>query len=94
MNDKELKNMLDEHKVYINSFGEKRSIANLWKADLPDHTFIITAKIYLIIITNGEYPRAGCQQHTTKKWRKFTKKILQILAEKMLLIFIPGCSTF
>ncbi|MFS1539265.1 MAG: hypothetical protein ACL7BU_15580 [Candidatus Phlomobacter fragariae] len=49
MNNDELKNILDEHKAYINSFGEKRSIANL-----PDHTFIIKGEIYPIIITNGE----------------------------------------
>ncbi|MFS1538463.1 MAG: hypothetical protein ACL7BU_06905 [Candidatus Phlomobacter fragariae] len=58
MNDEELKNILDEYKVYIDSYGEKGSRANLWEAPLPNHT---------IIITNGEYLSAGCQQHTTKE---------------------------
>ncbi|MFC7507320.1 pentapeptide repeat-containing protein [Pantoea stewartii] len=41
---------------------------------LPEQTFIITGYAYHLQITNGEYVKAGCQNHTAERWRKFTKR--------------------
>ncbi|EJG4949003.1 pentapeptide repeat-containing protein, partial [Salmonella enterica subsp. enterica serovar Uganda] len=40
--------------------------ADLRDADLPDLTFVILGEKYFISITNGEYVRAGCQNHTVE----------------------------
>ncbi|MFS1539989.1 MAG: pentapeptide repeat-containing protein [Candidatus Phlomobacter fragariae] len=99
MNDEELKNILDEPKVYIDSSGEEGSRvdlqganlrgADLWEAHLPDHALIITGESYSIIITNGEYLSAGYQPHTTKEWRKFTKKDIANMNGENALNFYP-----
>ncbi|EAM5870161.1 pentapeptide repeat-containing protein [Salmonella enterica] len=48
--------------------------ADLRDADLPDLTFVILGEKYFISITNGEYVRAGCQNHTVEEWRKYSKQ--------------------
>ena len=40
--------------------------ANLRGADLPYHTFVIMGEVYYLQITNGEYVKAGCQNHTVE----------------------------
>ncbi|EEA3335280.1 hypothetical protein GI099_05455 [Salmonella enterica] len=52
--------------------------ANLYGADLPDLTFVILGEKYFISITNGEYVRAGCQNHTVEEWRKYSKQEIDI----------------
>ncbi|NIA76305.1 pentapeptide repeat-containing protein [Providencia rettgeri] len=129
MNTDELRKILDEHKVYVESFGESGSKANLRGAnlrdanlrgadligadlrgadlrgadlrgadligadligaDLPDHTYVIMGEKYPITITNGEYLRAGCQNHTIEDWRKFTKREIAEMDGKTALKFYP-----
>ncbi|EKS4785723.1 pentapeptide repeat-containing protein [Salmonella enterica] len=48
--------------------------ADLCDANLPDLTFVILGEKYFISITNGEYVRAGCQNHTVEEWRKYSKQ--------------------
>ncbi|MBG5894746.1 pentapeptide repeat-containing protein [Providencia rettgeri] len=154
MNTDELRKILDEHKVYVESFGESGSKAdlrganlrgadlrganlrgadlrganlrgadlrganlrgadlidanlrganlidanlrgadlrgaNLRGADLPDHTYVIMGEKYPITITNSEYLRAGCQNHTIEDWRKFTKRKIAEMDGKTALKFYP-----
>ena len=109
MNIYELRKILDEHKVYIESFGENGAKANLRGVDLrgvdlygvdlrgvdlrganlPDHTYVIMGEKYPITITNGEYLRAGCQNHTIEDWRKFTKREIAEMDGKTALKFYP-----
>ena len=99
MNTDELRKILDEHKVYVESFGERGSRANLRDANLrganlrganlPDHTYVIMGEKYPITITNGEYLRAGCQHHTIEDWRKFTKREIAEMDGKTALKFYP-----
>ncbi|SUI40377.1 pentapeptide repeat-containing protein [Serratia marcescens] len=63
--------------------------ANLCGADLPDHTFVIMGHDYPVTITNGEYVRAGCQNHTVEQWRKFTKREIAEMDGKKALKFYP-----
>ncbi len=63
--------------------------ADLRGADLPDHTFIVTGEKYAITITNGEYVRAGCQNHTIEKWRKFSKQEIAEMDGRKALKFYP-----
>ncbi|MDX7495489.1 pentapeptide repeat-containing protein [Providencia stuartii] len=63
--------------------------ANLIGADLPDNTYVIMGEKYPITITNGEYLRAGCQNHTIEEWRKFTKREIAEMDGKTALKFYP-----
>ncbi|MGQ6020310.1 pentapeptide repeat-containing protein [Serratia sp. IR-2025] len=63
--------------------------ADLLGADLPDHTFVIMGHDYPVTITNGEYVRAGCQNHTVEQWRKFTKREIAEMDGKKALKFYP-----
>ncbi|MEG2434440.1 MAG: pentapeptide repeat-containing protein, partial [Acinetobacter sp.] len=104
MNTADLRKILDEHSIWIESFrvnGSRADLrgadlcgadlcdanlcganlrgadlcdANLRDANLPDHTFVIMGHKYPITITNGEYVRAGCQNHTVEEWRKYSKQ--------------------
>ncbi|WP_238939073.1 DUF551 domain-containing protein [Mixta mediterraneensis] len=44
---------------------------------------------YPITITNGDYLRAGCQNHTIEDWRKFTKKEIAEMDGRKALKFYP-----
>ena len=63
--------------------------ADLRGADLPDHTFVIMGEPYFLLISNGEYVRAGCQNHTVEQWRKFTKREIAEMDGKKALKFYP-----
>ncbi|MGQ6073481.1 pentapeptide repeat-containing protein [Serratia sp. IR-2025] len=63
--------------------------ANLRGANLPDHTFVIMGEPYYLQISNGEYVRAGCQNHTVEQWRKFTKREIAEMDGKKALKFYP-----
>ncbi|MDJ0087672.1 pentapeptide repeat-containing protein [Pantoea allii] len=63
--------------------------ANLCGADLPDHTFVIMGGVYYLQITNGEYVKAGCQNHTAEQWRKFTKREIAEMDGRKALKFYP-----
>ncbi len=63
--------------------------ADLRDANLPDHTFVIMGEPYFLQISNGEYVRAGCQNHTVEQWRKFTKREIAEMDGKKALKFYP-----
>ncbi|MDJ8396926.1 pentapeptide repeat-containing protein [Salmonella enterica] len=63
--------------------------ANLLDADLPDLTFVILGEKYFISITNGEYVRAGCQNHTVEEWRKYSKHEIAEMDGRKALKFYP-----
>ncbi|EJD1446565.1 pentapeptide repeat-containing protein [Salmonella enterica] len=63
--------------------------ANLYGADLPDLTFVILGEKYFISITNGEYVRAGCQNHTVEEWRKYSKQEITEMDGRKALKFYP-----
>ncbi|EPE9215833.1 pentapeptide repeat-containing protein [Salmonella enterica] len=63
--------------------------ANLYGANLPDLTFVIMGEKYQIIITNGEYVRAGCQSHTVEEWRKYSKQEIAEMDGRDALKFYP-----
>lgn len=63
--------------------------ADLCGASLPDHTFVIMGGPYYLQISNGEYVRAGCQNHTVEQWRKFTKREIAEMDGKKALKFYP-----
>ncbi|EOG3474377.1 pentapeptide repeat-containing protein [Salmonella enterica] len=70
------------------------SDANLYDADLsdanlPDLTFVIMGEKYFISITNGEYVRAGCQNHTVEEWRKYSKHEIAEMDGRKALKFYP-----
>ena len=99
MNSIELEKIIEEHKLYLTSFGEEGTKANLRYADLrgadlrganlPDLTFIIMGEKYFISITNGEYVRAGCQNHTIEEWRKYSKRDIAEMDGRKALKFYP-----
>ncbi|WP_076734648.1 pentapeptide repeat-containing protein [Cronobacter sakazakii] len=119
MNSAELSKILDEHKVWVTSFGENGSKAdlrganlsgadlrganlcgadlcdadlrgaNLCDANLPDLTYVIIGEKYFISITNGEYVRAGCQNHTAEEWRKYSKHEIAEMDGRKALKFYP-----
>ncbi|MFP9529134.1 pentapeptide repeat-containing protein [Pectobacterium brasiliense] len=119
MNATELKKILDEHKVWIESIRENGSRANLrganlrganlcdadlrganlcdadlrganlCDANLPDHTFVIMGEPYYLQITNGEYVKAGCQNHTAEQWRQFSKLQISEMDGRKALKFYP-----
>ncbi len=63
--------------------------ADLCGADLPDLTFVILGEKYFISITNGEYVRAGCQNHTVEEWRKYSKREIAEMDGRKALKFYP-----
>ncbi|ENG5968135.1 pentapeptide repeat-containing protein [Salmonella enterica] len=63
--------------------------ADLRDADLPDLTFVILGEKYSISITNGEYVRAGCQNHTVEEWRKYSKQEITEMDGRKALKFYP-----
>ncbi|MGU6596618.1 pentapeptide repeat-containing protein [Salmonella enterica subsp. enterica serovar Schwarzengrund] len=63
--------------------------AYLRGADLPDLTFVILGEKYFISITNGEYVRAGCQNHTVEEWRKYSKQEITEMDGRKALKFYP-----
>ncbi|EDQ6032463.1 pentapeptide repeat-containing protein [Salmonella enterica subsp. enterica serovar Kottbus] len=63
--------------------------ANLRDANLPDLTFVILGEKYFISITNGEYVRAGCQNHTVEEWRKYSKQEIAEMDGRKALKFYP-----
>ncbi|EBU7939307.1 hypothetical protein DLC02_14880 [Salmonella enterica subsp. enterica serovar Chittagong] len=63
--------------------------ANLHGANLPDLTFVILGEKYFISITNGEYVRAGCQNHTVEEWRKYSKREIAEMDGRKALKFYP-----
>ncbi|CCK11454.1 pentapeptide repeat family protein [Cronobacter sakazakii 680] len=119
MNSAELSKILDEHKVWVTSFGENGSKADLSGADLsganlsgadlscanlyganlyganlrganlPDLTYVIIGEKYFISITNGEYVRVGCQNHTAEEWRKYSKHEIAEMDGRKALKFYP-----
>ena len=119
MNSAELSKILDEHKVWVTSFGANGSKANLRGANLrganlrgadlrganlrganlcganlsganlPDLTYVIIGEKYFISITNGEYVRAGCQNHTAEEWRKYSKHEIAEMDGRKALKFYP-----
>ncbi|MDO3769779.1 pentapeptide repeat-containing protein [Salmonella enterica] len=63
--------------------------SNLYGANLPDLTFVILGEKYFISITNGEYVRAGCQNHTVEEWRKYSKQEIAEMDGRKALKFYP-----
>ncbi|EKE2620297.1 pentapeptide repeat-containing protein [Salmonella enterica] len=63
--------------------------ADLRGANLPDLTFVILGEKYFISITNGEYVRAGCQNHTVEEWRKYSKQEIAEMDGRKALKFYP-----
>ncbi|EFR9853045.1 pentapeptide repeat-containing protein [Salmonella enterica] len=63
--------------------------ADLYGANLPDLTFVILGEKYFISITNGEYVRAGCQNHTVEEWRKYSKQEIIEMDGRKALKFYP-----
>ncbi|EMA6126530.1 pentapeptide repeat-containing protein [Salmonella enterica] len=63
--------------------------ADLRGANLPDLTFVILGEKYFISITNGEYVRAGCQNHTVEEWRKYSKQKIAEMDGRKALKFYP-----
>ncbi|EHM4518763.1 pentapeptide repeat-containing protein [Salmonella enterica subsp. enterica serovar Poona] len=72
-----------------NLYGANLCDANLCGADLPDLTFVILGEKYFISITNGEYVRAGCQNHTVEEWRKYSKQEITEMDGRKALKFYP-----
>ncbi|EDH0633667.1 pentapeptide repeat-containing protein [Salmonella enterica subsp. enterica serovar Schwarzengrund] len=69
--------------------GADLRYADLRYADLPDLTFVILGEKYFISITNGEYVRAGCQNHTVEEWRKYSKHEIAEMDGRKALKFYP-----
>ncbi|EIO1173347.1 pentapeptide repeat-containing protein [Salmonella enterica] len=72
-----------------NLYGANLYGANLCDAELPDLTFVILGEKYFISITNGEYVRAGCQNHTVEEWRKYSKQEIAEMDGRKALKFYP-----
>ncbi|HAK8343593.1 TPA: pentapeptide repeat-containing protein [Salmonella enterica] len=72
-----------------NLYGADLYGADLYGADLPDLTFVILGEKYFISITNGEYVRAGCQNHTVEEWRKYSKQEIAEMDGRKALKFYP-----
>ncbi|WP_080863408.1 pentapeptide repeat-containing protein [Cronobacter sakazakii] len=63
--------------------------ADLRGANLPDLTYVIIGEKHFISITNGEYVRAGCQNHTAEEWRKYSKHEIAEMDGRKALKFYP-----
>ncbi|EGL4945535.1 pentapeptide repeat-containing protein [Salmonella enterica] len=72
-----------------NLCGANLCDADLCGANLPDLTFVILGEKYFISITNGEYVRAGCQNHTVEEWRKYSKQEIAEMDGRKALKFYP-----
>ncbi len=72
-----------------NLYGADLRGANLYGANLPDLTYVIIGEKYFISITNGEYVRAGCQNHTAEEWRKYSKHEIAGMDGRKALKFYP-----
>ncbi|MDT3632746.1 pentapeptide repeat-containing protein, partial [Cronobacter sakazakii] len=72
-----------------NLCGANLRDADLRDANLPDLTFVIMGEKYFISITNGEYVRAGCQNHTAEEWRKYSKHEIAEMDGRTALKFYP-----
>ncbi|WP_171964916.1 pentapeptide repeat-containing protein [Cronobacter sakazakii] len=70
-------------------YGADLRGANLYGADLPDLTYVIIGEKYFISITNGEYVRVGCQNHTAEEWRKYSKHEIAEMDGRKALKFYP-----
>ncbi|MFU2316793.1 pentapeptide repeat-containing protein [Rahnella sp. PCH160] len=82
-------NLCDANLCGANLCGANLRSADLRSANLPEHTYVITGHIYAITITNGEYIRAGCQNHTAEDWRKFSKREIADMDGRKALKFYP-----
>ncbi|EAB5051175.1 pentapeptide repeat-containing protein [Salmonella enterica] len=82
-------NLRDANLYGANLRGSDLRGANLCGADLPDLTFVILGEKYFISITNGEYVRAGCQNHTVEEWRKYSKQEIAEMDGRKALKFYP-----
>ncbi|EGK8227777.1 pentapeptide repeat-containing protein [Salmonella enterica] len=82
-------NLCDADLYGANLRGADLRGANLCDADLPDLTFVILGEKYFISITNGEYVRAGCQNHTVEEWRKYSKQEITEMDGRKALKFYP-----
>ncbi|EDQ2628038.1 pentapeptide repeat-containing protein [Salmonella enterica subsp. enterica] len=82
-------NLYDADLCYADLRGANLRGANLRGADLPDLTFVILGEKYFISITNGEYVRAGCQNHTVEEWRKYSKREIAEMDGRKALKFYP-----
>ncbi|ECH2167239.1 pentapeptide repeat-containing protein [Salmonella enterica] len=82
-------NLCDANLCGANLRGANLRGANLCDADLPDLTFVILGEKYFISITNGEYVRAGCQNHTVEEWRKYSKQEITEMDGRKALKFYP-----
>ncbi|EBS9897598.1 pentapeptide repeat-containing protein [Salmonella enterica subsp. enterica serovar Ohio] len=82
-------NLRDADLRGANLRGANLRDADLRGADLPDLTFVILGEKYFISITNGEYVRAGCQNHTVEEWRKYSKQEIAEMDGRKALKFYP-----
>ncbi|EAQ0344172.1 pentapeptide repeat-containing protein [Salmonella enterica] len=82
-------NLCDADLRGANLCGANLCGANLCGANLPDLTFVILGEKYFISITNGEYVRAGCQNHTVEEWRKYSKQEIAEMDGHKALKFYP-----
>ncbi|EBS7028559.1 pentapeptide repeat-containing protein [Salmonella enterica] len=82
-------NLLGANLLGANLCGANLLGANLCGANLPDLTFVILGEKYFISITNGEYVRAGCQNHTVEEWRKYSKQEIAEMDGRKALKFYP-----
>ncbi|EGF9745078.1 pentapeptide repeat-containing protein [Salmonella enterica] len=82
-------NLCDANLCGADLRGANLCDANLYGADLPDLTFVILGEKYFISITNGEYVRAGCQNHTVEEWRKYSKQEITEMDGRKALKFYP-----
>ncbi|EPY6129098.1 pentapeptide repeat-containing protein [Salmonella enterica subsp. enterica serovar Bareilly] len=82
-------NLCDANLRGANLRGANLCDANLYGANLPDLTFVILGEKYFISITNGEYVRAGCQNHTVEEWRKYSKQEIAEMDGRKALKFYP-----
>ncbi|PHP59482.1 hypothetical protein CR086_26330 [Salmonella enterica subsp. enterica serovar Typhimurium] len=82
-------NLCDANLCGANLCGANLCGADLYGADLPDLTFVILGEKYFISITNGEYVRAGCQNHTVEEWRKYSKQEITEMDGRKALKFYP-----
>ncbi|EAR9537635.1 hypothetical protein E4X85_08010, partial [Salmonella enterica] len=82
-------NLRDTNLCDTNLRGANLCDTNLRGANLPDLTFVILGEKYFISITNGEYVRAGCQNHTVEEWRKYSKQEIAEMDGRKALKFYP-----
>ncbi|ENF1332032.1 pentapeptide repeat-containing protein [Salmonella enterica] len=82
-------NLRDADLLGANLCGADLRDADLRGANLPDLTFVILGEKYFISITNGEYVRAGCQNHTVEEWRKYSKQEIAEMDGRKALKFYP-----